>query len=136
MTRFNSITILLLLLASTTVAQTSASTWTAANRSWPKFWRQFTLAVNKKDHAVLKNLMPADFFDGGGGLKPAEWLKFIDENEQDGSWRDLQKSMAGGTVVSREWSSKGVPTRVTKDKAYYFEFRKKRGWVFAGVVGD
>jgi hypothetical protein len=129
MTRLNATAILLLLLASATVAQTSSSTWTAANRSWPRFWRQFSVVINKKDHAALKNLMPADFFDGGGGLKPAEWLEFIDENEKNGSWRDLQRSMARGTVVSRQWSSKGVPTRVTKDKAYYFEFRKKRGWV-------
>jgi len=63
-------------------------------------------------------------------------LKFIDENERSGSWRDLRKSFAKGTVVNRIWSSKGVPTRVTRDKGYYFEFRKDKRWYFAGVVGD
>jgi hypothetical protein len=81
-------------------------------------------------------MMPSDFFDGGGGLTPKEWLKFIDKNESKGSWRDLQKSMASGATFDRAWSAKGVPTKVTRDNAYYFEFRKDGKWRFAGVVGD
>jgi len=79
--------------------------------------------------------MPEDFFDGGGGQTPSEWLRFINENERNGSWKDLQRSVATGTVNNRKWSSKGIPTKVTKDNVYYFEFRKGR-WYFAGVVGD
>ena len=85
--------------------------------------------------ALLK-MMPANFNDGTGEGPPKEWLKFIDENERTGSWRDIQKSFAKGTMVNRIWPSKGVPTRVTKDKGYYFEFRKDKKWYFAGVVGD
>jgi len=107
-----------------------------ANRSWPTFWRQITTAINKKDRIAVRKMMPNDFFDGGGGLTPDEWLKFIDENERAGSWRNLRKSFAGGSIVNREWSAKGVPTGVTRDNAYYFEFRKDRKWYFAGVVGD
>ncbi len=81
-------------------------------------------------------MMPNDFFDGGGGSTPSEWLRFIDQNERKGSWRDLQKSFAQGTVINRNWPSKGIPTRVTKDNRYYFEFRKDKRWYFAGVVGD
>jgi len=81
-------------------------------------------------------MMPSDFFDGGGGMTPKEWLNFIDENERRGSWQDLRRSMARGTRINRDWSSKGLPTRVTRDNGYYFEFRKNGKWYFAGVVGD
>ena len=128
-----------LLLLSVTFAafsQTSASKIATAERSWPGFWRQFTTAINKKDTASLLRMMPSDFFDGGGGLTPKEWLSSIDENERSGSWRDLRRSMARGAKINRTWSAKGVPTKVTRDNAYYFEFRKDGKWYFAGVVGD
>ena len=128
--------VFLLLAASATFAQTSRATNAEANRSWQSFWRQITVAINKKDHVALRKMMPNNFDDGGGGLTPSEWLKFIDQNERKGSWRDLQKSFAKGTVVNREWSAKGTLTRVTKDTKYFFEFRKDKKWYFAGVVGD
>ena len=84
----------------------------------------------------MLRMMPSDFFDGGGGLTAEQWLKFIDENESHGSWRDLRKSMASGAQTNRTWSAKGVPTKVTRDSVYYFEFRKDGKWYFAGVVGD
>lgn len=108
----------------------------AANQAWPAFWSAFLAAVNSRDHSALKKIMADDFYDGGGGLNSDEWLEFIDENEKHGSWRDLRKSFAAGTVVSKEWTKQGVPTRVTKDNGYYFEFRKDHRWYFAGVVGD
>jgi len=128
--------VFLLLAASTAFGQTSRATNAEANRSWPSFWRQISAAINKKDSVVVRKTMPDNFNDGGGGGTASDWLKFIDENKRGGSWRDLQKSFAKGTVVNRIWPSKGVPTRVTKDKAYYFEFRKDKRWYFAGVVGD
>ena len=128
--------LLLLSVAFAAFSQTPVSRTATAERSWPGFWRQFTVAINKKDHASLLRMMPSDFSDGGGGLTPKEWLSFIDENERSGSWRDLQRSMARGAKINRTWSAKGVPTKVTRDKAYYFEFRKDGKWYFAGVVGD
>jgi len=128
--------VLLLLAASAAFGQTSRATNAEANRSWPSFWRQITAAINKKDSAALLKMMPANFNDGTGEGPPKEWLKFINENERTGSWRDIQKSFAKGTMVNRIWPSKGVPTRVTRDKGYYFEFRKDKRWYFAGVVGD
>ena len=128
--------VLLLLAASAAFGQTSRATNAEANRSWPSFWRQITAAINKKDSAALLKMMPDNFNDGTGEGPPKEWLKFINENERTGSWRDIQKSFAKGTMVNRIWPSKGVPTRVTKDKGYYFEFRKDKRWYFAGVVGD
>lgn len=127
--------LLLIILACNSLAFKSAAD-PAANRSWPGFWRQFTIAVNKKDKDSLLKVMPTDFFDGGGGLTPVEWLRFMDENVRNGSWRDLRRSVAGGTVLNKQWSRKGVLTRVTKDNGYYFEFRKDKKWYFAGVVGD
>jgi hypothetical protein len=127
---------LMLLVALAALSQTPAARFTTAERTWVSFWRQFTLAIDKKDHAALLRMMPSDFFDGGGGLTPKQWLKFIDENEANGSWRDLRKSVAGGAKTNRTWTAKGVPTKVTRDSAYYFEFRKDGKWYFAGVVGD
>ena len=127
--------ILALVLAAGAVSAQN-KTDSAANRAWAVFYRQFTAAVNKKDRVALKTMMAANFADDSGGLNANEWLRFIDENERKGSWRDLQKSFARGTIVNKEWPSKGVPTRITRDKFYYFEFRKDGKWYFAGVVGD
>lgn len=128
--------VFLLMFPGSTFSQTSRQTTQDANRSWQSFWRQITTAINKKDRQALKKMMPNDFYDGGGGSTPEEWLKYIDENERRGSWRDIRRSFARGTVINREWSAKGTPTRVTRDNGYYFEFRKDKKWYFAGVVGD
>jgi len=128
-------TILLLVVCWSGAAQTSSSVNVDANRRWVGFWRQFTVAINKKDTDAIRTMMYEDLSAGGGGLTPSEWLRFIDENERNGSWKDLQSSVAKGTVKNRNWTSKGIPTKVTKDNSYYFEFRKGR-WFFAGVVGD
>jgi len=127
--------LLLLIIACNSLAFKSTAD-AAANRSWPSFWRQFTIAVNKRDHDGLIKVMPADFFDGGGGMTPVQWLRYMDENVRNGSWRDLQRSVARGAVAHKQWSRKGVITRVTRDNGYYFEFRKDKKWYFAGVVGD
>ena len=138
MTRRSNFLVILVLLciASTAFSQTLADRIPVAERSWLMFWRQFTIAIDKKDHAALLRMMPSDFFDGGGGLTPKKWLQFMDENERNGSWRDLRRSVVGGARIKRNWSSKGVPTKVTRDNGYYFEFRKDGKWHFAGVVGD
>ncbi len=128
--------LLFLIVPSLTIAQKSRSNWAAANASWQNFYTAFRAAVNKRDRAAMLRMMPDDFFDGGGGMTASEWLQFIDENAKNGSWRDLQKSFAQGTVINRKWSNKGIPTRVTKDNGYYFEFRRDKKWYFAGVVGD
>ena len=128
--------LVLLLFPCLTFAQQSRSNWAAANASWQSFYSVFRAAVNKRDREGMLRMMPDDFFDGGGGGTASEWLRFIDENAKTGSWRDLQNSFARGTVINRNWSSKGIPTRVTKDNGYYFEFRKDKKWYFAGVVGD
>jgi hypothetical protein len=126
----------LLLAPSLTIAQNSRSNWAAANAGWQSFYSAFRAAVNKRDSAAMLRVMPDDFFDGGGGETASEWLRFIDENAKSGSWKDLQNSFARGTAINRDRSSKGIPTRVTKDNGYYFEFRKDKKWYFAGVVGD
>jgi len=128
--------LLFLLIPYLSFSQTARSNSAAANASWQTFYTEFRAAVKKRDRAAMLRMMPDDFFDGGGGLTASEWLQFIDENAKNGSWRDLQKSFAQGTVTKRNWSRKGIPTRVTKDNGYYFEFRKDKKWYFAGVVGD
>lgn len=127
---------LFLIVPSLAFAQKSSSNWAAANASWQSFYTSFRAAVSRRDRAAMLRMMPDDFFDGGGGMTAGEWLQFIDENAKNGSWRDLQKSFARGTVLSRNRSNKGVPTRVTRDNGYYFEFRRDKKWYFAGVVGD
>ena len=137
MTKTRILLLLVLLLGpSLTFAQKSRSRWAAANANWQSFYTAFRAAVNKRDGEAMRRMMPDDFFDGGGGETASEWLRFIEENAKNGSWRDLQNSFARGTLINRNLNSKGVPTRVTKDKLYYFEFRKDKKWYFAGVVGD
>ena len=126
----------LLLAASATFSQTSQAANAEANRSWQSFWRQITVAVNNKDREALRKMMSNNFSDVSGGLNRDQWLRLIVQNERNGSWKDLRKSFAKGTVVNRNWPSKGIPTRVTRDNYYYFEFRKDKRWYFAGVVGD
>ena len=128
--------LLLLVFSSITFAQKSNSSWPAANASWQGFYDSFLAAVNKRDREAMLRVMPSVFFSGGGGQTASEWLQYIEENAKNGSWKDLQDSFAKGTAVHRAWSSKGTPTRVTKDIHYYFEFRKDKKWYFAGVVGD
>jgi hypothetical protein len=132
--RYLLIMLALVLAAGAVSAQNKTNS--AANRAWASFWREFTAAANKKDRVALKQMMANNFADDSGGLNATEWLRFIDENERKGSWRDLQKSFARGTIINKEWPSKGVPSRITRDKFYYFEFRKDGKWYFAGVVGD
>jgi hypothetical protein len=116
-------------------AQTAGAKRSLADQSWPTFWRRFTTAINNKDREALKKMMPDDFDDGGGGLPPDEWLQYIDENERNGSWRDLRRSFAQGTRPDKRPAG-GIPTRVTKDRGYYFEFRKDKKWYFAAIAGD
>lgn len=135
-TKSSYLLIMLALVLAAGAVSAQNKTDSAANRAWASFYRQFTAAVNKKDRVALKKMMADNFADDSGGLNASEWLRFIDENERKGSWRDLQKSFARGTIVNKEWPSKGVPTRITRDKFYYFQFRKDGKWYFAGVVGD
>src|SRR5262245_32633535 len=92
--------LLILFGALATFSQNPKADTTKAERIWPAFWRQFTSAINNKDHPALLRMMPSDFFDGGGGLTAREWLKFIDANESHGSWRALRKSMTGGANLN------------------------------------
>jgi len=128
--------VFLLVVSSLAFGQIPQTKTAEADRMWPAFWSQINAALNKKDSVALRKLMAKNFSDDSGGLSGAEWLKLINKNARKGSWRDLRKSFATGTVVNREWSAKGILTRVTKDEHYYFEFRKDKRWYFAGVVGD
>ena len=91
----------LLLFPSLTFAQKSRSTWAAANTGWQRFYSAFRAAVNKRDRDAMLGMMPDDFFEGGGGETASKWLRFIDENAKNGSWRDLQNSFARGTVINK-----------------------------------
>lgn len=86
-------------------------------------------AIKTKNRVALKSMMPREFFDGLEMVTPDEWFKFVDSRRL---WRDLQKSFRGGTITYRD---QAVPTRLTKDRTLYFEFRNSR-WYFAGVMGD
>ncbi|PWT93679.1 MAG: hypothetical protein C5B55_04035 [Blastocatellia bacterium] len=122
----------LILASITTFGQTAPATKANANKTWTTFWQRLVSAANKKDHKAMLAVMPADFFDGGGGGTASEWLKDLDAR----AWRDLQKSFAKGTKPGENDKSKAIVTRVTRDNAFYFEFRKDGKWWFAGVMGD
>jgi hypothetical protein len=100
-----------------------------ATRAWPSFWRVIVPAINTRNRAALKSMMPREFFDGLEIVTPDEWFKFVDSQRL---WRDLQKNFRGRTITYR---GQAVPTRLTRDRTLYFEFRNGR-WYFAGVMGD
>jgi len=77
----------------------------------------------------MLRMMPDDFYDGGGGTA-SEWLKFIDENAK--KWiveRFCKNLLQKETVVNRSWSSKGIPTRVTKTMDTTLSFAKIRSGI-------
>jgi hypothetical protein len=103
----------------------------AQGSNWQNFWRQFTVAINKKDRGALKGLMSSerDFFSGGGGENRDQWIQMIDDRR---AWRDLQKSVASGTVPLK---GEKRTSRITKDRALIFSLIGGR-WRFVGVMGD
>jgi hypothetical protein len=103
----------------------------APNKSWETFWRQFSAAVNNKDRVALKALMSSekDFFSGGGGENRDQWIQLIVRQK---AWRELQKSVASGTMPLKD--ERG-PSRITKDKNLIFTLIGGK-WRFVGVMGD
>lgn len=120
--------VLLLLVPSVSFAQ-SRATNAAATRSWQSFWRQFSAAINKKDRAALRRMMPSDFFSGGGGQTASEWIKFMDRQNL---WREHQMSVALGT---KSYKMDRNPGRVTKNDHLIFEYKGGRWWWW-GIMGD
>src|SRR6266536_5686791 len=101
--------LVLLLVPSLILAQKSRSSWAAANANWQSFYTAFRAAVNKRDGKAMLRMMPDDFYDGGGGETASEWLRFIEENAKNGSWRDLQNSFARGSLIIPNSTRNGVP---------------------------
>lgn len=70
-------------LALVLLAPAATSAQTAADRSWPGFWRQFTSAVRSKNRAAVERLMSseADFITTGGIGSRNDFLKMFDDKE-------------------------------------------------------
>lgn len=113
-----------------TPAPSVTATVTDKKVIWDSFYAKFVSAVNRQDKKALMQMMPNDFHPSPGYATGSEWLEYIHDEE----WRDLQKSISQGTIVEKDWSNNGIPTRVTKDNRYYFEFRKNKKWYFAGEI--
>jgi hypothetical protein len=78
----------------------------AADKAWPAFFDSFRAAVNKRDRAVLREMMVRDFFFSGGGGDDNhdgdtrdEAFKFLDDPEVKG-WPAFARTLAKGTVPS------------------------------------
>jgi hypothetical protein len=119
-------------LALVLLAPAAASAQTAADRSWPGFWRQFTSAVRGKNRAAIRRLMSseADFITTGGIGNRNDFLKMFDDKSY---WGDVRRSADQGVVSFV--SEKGRPGRRTRDKYLTFEFIGGR-WRFVGLFGD
>lgn len=124
LTRISFLFLLLFLFVPSLAAQSSAG------KSWNMFWTQFSSAVKSKNKAAVKRLMVSEsnFLDGGGGETRDEWLSRIAKC----CWREVQKSVAGGTVPYNEGDFQG---RITKDRTLIFQYTGNK-WRFAGVMGD
>ena len=125
--------LLLLFIPPLSFGQASRTT-TAANKSWPTFWKQFRAAVNKLNRAAIKRMMANPFDSGGGGnYTPSKWIKFLDVENY---WGEVQQSVATGTISFPEYSREiGKPSRVTNRRHLIFIFSKGR-WRWAAVMGD
>jgi hypothetical protein len=121
---------LFLLTSSMAFAQMANSTNAIANKSWQTYWRQFSVAVNKKDRVALKRLMSSEKdFDGIEPKTRDAWIRFVDESKL---WGELQRSVGLGTVPYYEGKR---PGRITKNRNLIFQFIGGR-WRFVGVMGD
>lgn len=103
----------------------------AQGNDWNSFWTTFSNAVSKHDRVALKRLMSseADFFSGGGGENRDQWIQMISERN---AWRELQRSVASGTMPYNEGRR---PGRITRDRTLIFQLIGGR-WRFVGVMGD
>ena len=130
--------LLFLLLPSVFFAQTSRSTNTAANKSWPTFWSQFSSAMNKKDKQTLTGLMSSDFeWAGDGRTSPDEVLQIMTRYKY---WRPFQRSIAKGVktcgYAAPDCFNTTNPARRTKSPNWLlFEFRNGR-WQWTRLIGD
>lgn len=100
----------------------------AANKSWPSFWQQFSSAVNRKSKVALKNLMaPEKDFSSGGGIEDRNgWLRLV---ERERWWGKLQKAVRSGTSLRNDGR-----TRATNEGDLWFRFIRGR-WFFIGPGG-
>lgn len=115
-----------------TISRESSSA--AAEREWPSFWQSFRTAINKRDRAALKGMLPSRFeTNGGGDYSPEKWIRLMDTNKL---WSDVQKKAALGT---KPYPSDRRPWRITNDEeqgALMFAFGKDGKWRWVAVMGD
>jgi hypothetical protein len=78
----------------------------AAEQAWPEFFKEFRVAVSKRDRARLKEMMVRDFFFSGGGGDDNhnddtrdEAFKFLDDPQTKG-WQAFDSTLAKGAVPS------------------------------------
>jgi hypothetical protein len=130
--------LLLLLIPSLAVAQTSSSVNAAANRSWPKFYAAFRSAVKKRDSSSLKKMMPSDKVScacDSGECPPDEMLRGL---TQCSLWGWMDKALASGVKLYKPYGEdKGRPAKITREHlGCIFVFRADGKWYFVGLMGD
>lgn len=131
--------LLLLLIPSFAVAQTSRSTNVAANKSWPKFYAAFRVAVKRRDRVNLKRMMPSEKIScacDSGWCNPDEMLRGLD---QCSLWEWMEKAIASGIKPYKPYQGedKGRPAKLTREHlGCIFVFRADGRWYFVGLMGD
>lgn len=104
------------------------------DESWRSFWRNFKTAFHNKDKQKLVSLCSEDFFSGGSGYTPSEWVTYIFEHSD--RYAIINKAIKNG-VNDHTWRD-GSKSKVTGNgdmNDLYFDFIDN-GWFFGGIVGD
>lgn len=135
--KFPTIVLLLFLLLPTLVYTQTRSVNASANKSWPKFYAQFSAAVKSRNHAALKRIMPTEKIScNEGWCTPDEMVGLLDQYKL---WEWMEKAIASGIEPWKGYhdEDKGRPARTTKKHlGCLFVFRAPGRWYFVGLMGD
>lgn len=104
-----------LLLSSDVIAQNTAS-----QRAWKPFFASFQAAVKKRDRTALEKMMSRDFYylssggDENGNEDTRDEAFEYWQSTGEGSWQNLDKTIAAGTVVNTAIREPGntLPSRI------------------------
>ncbi len=127
--------LLFLFIPSFAVAQKSRSVNVEANKSWTKFFAEFSTAVKKRDRPALKAMI-SDSFDWTAerlGVTPDGVVKILDEEKV---WKILQKSLAVRRFIPTKYDSRPARQTKTDYPTCFFVFEADGKWRWQAVLGD
>lgn len=112
----------------------------AAETEWKPFFEQVKIAVQKRDRAALKNLMPKEFHynccdegDGSGDNRNLAFSDWDGDPKDFSGWKTLDKTLRTGQMLEGI-SDRNRPMRSFDDAT--FEFGADGNWSFISYATD